>query len=457
MPSHRSPFQPPTPTHQFTEWYIATKDEWLLRRRPHKSAYALDATGEADDPYSDRQLLARASLTFDPAVRAVIDEFWDIVNWEDHVEKRLRSHGQDAKISKHAMRVSKPEYMEFNMNLQRHVAMHGGDLTKGDAAATMRKARAGGKTDASPDGFDEEAAARIAEREWEFDCLGRDTLSYDEFFMSIFQLMDAWAEGLDADAYSSFMTTLIEETTAVQHLAGTDGQTLRGWKWVSDHRLEDERAVEARLKMEEEEEKDEAGAEAEAAVAAAVAVARPVEPPGKSKATVEPGVGFNKGSAPTPKSPPVSNRQVSMVMRREAQNVKEGGANVKARKETVSPVRAAAAAAATTAKRGAAVDKKTTLVKEAKALRGKKVDVVGTGQKDLDGRRGVAKQADEDGNVEIELEPDVPAPSAETDAAAKPARRRSVTLSAANLIEITPAQEKHEAQQVKKATRLVGR
>ena len=113
-------------------------------------------------------------------------QFWDIVNWEDHLEHRIGHGGKDTVINKYKMQVTKAEYIEFNMNLQRHVAMNGGDLGKGDGGD------GGGigldKRRKQPSVFDEEVAARVAEREWEFDCQGRNALTYDEFFMSIFQV-----------------------------------------------------------------------------------------------------------------------------------------------------------------------------------------------------------------------------------------------------------------------------
>ena len=59
---------------EFTEWYNSKKDDWLLKRRPSSTPNTLDTYGVMVDLASDRRLLTRASLTFEPSVRVVIDE-----------------------------------------------------------------------------------------------------------------------------------------------------------------------------------------------------------------------------------------------------------------------------------------------------------------------------------------------------------------------------------------------
>ena len=72
---------------EFTEWYKSNMDDWLLNRRRDSSPYSLDAKGDSTDRASDRRLLMRASLTFDPSVRAAIDE---VSLGKGHVQGRGR-------------------------------------------------------------------------------------------------------------------------------------------------------------------------------------------------------------------------------------------------------------------------------------------------------------------------------------------------------------------------------
>ena len=116
------------------------------------------------------------------------------------------------------------------------------------------------------------------------------------------QLIDAWADGLDKETYANLMNTLIQETTTVQQIAGNDGgHTLRGWKWVSDHRLEDEKEVQARVEAEVASEAQRSEQDAEQ---------------NEDESVAELGMGFDTKKDKSPEY--LSNRKLSSMMKDKA-------------------------------------------------------------------------------------------------------------------------------------------
>ena len=173
---------------EFTRWYSSTNDDWVTQRRTHMA-----------DTLNDVVLLQRESLRFDPRVRGMIDEFWDIVNFEAADE--------------YATFISQDEYIEFNLHLQRHVAV---DL-HGEPAAD----------------FDETAATEVAAKEWEFDSQGKPHMEKDDFTLAMFQLVDAWSDEVSSNAYNDFLDELLQNTTRLE--VTQDGRTRRVWKWKTEH------------------------------------------------------------------------------------------------------------------------------------------------------------------------------------------------------------------------------
>lgn len=225
---------------EFSEWYRSDEDDWTLGRRKNDS----DVGGM--DKYSDQRLLERQSLCFDANVRAAIDAFWKVINWEEDQDTNIEV--DTSKVNKSFM-VSEAEYIEFNINLQRHVAEEAlkEDSDESEDEVKPKKKKNGGgkgsKRKKAPkkgieDFFDENRALMIAEREWEFDSEGQTEIGYDDFFMSMFQLVDAWAERIDVSSFTGFLEILLKGTTTI---IGKDarGRPKRGWKWLTGPHAEE--------------------------------------------------------------------------------------------------------------------------------------------------------------------------------------------------------------------------
>ena len=84
----------------------------------------------------------------------------------------------------------------------------------------------------------------LPHQEWEFDARGKNAMDYDTFALSVFQMADAWAEEITAEAYTTFMTELLVDTTEMKLMS--DGSHARMWRWQSKKRLAE---VEERKEM----------------------------------------------------------------------------------------------------------------------------------------------------------------------------------------------------------------
>ncbi|KAH8096482.1 serine/threonine kinase [Aureococcus anophagefferens] len=144
---------------EFDRWLFNTSDVWLERRRR-----------APDDEFSDKRLLERELLRFDPGVQTMLQRMWDLVDMDD-------SGAVDRE----------EEYVRLNINLQQAVM----------------------------DDFDPSEGRKIALREWEFDSQGCETMDKRLFFWSFFQLADAWRDGPDitGEAYVGFIDFLTDRAT----------------------------------------------------------------------------------------------------------------------------------------------------------------------------------------------------------------------------------------------------
>lgn len=143
---------------EFDRWLFNTSDVWLERRRR-----------APDDEFSDKRLLERELLRFDPGVQTMLQRMWDLVDMDD------------------SGAVDREEYVRLNINLQQAVM----------------------------DDFDPSEGRKIALREWEFDSQGCETMDKRLFFWSFFQLADAWRDGPDitGEAYVGFIDFLTDRCT----------------------------------------------------------------------------------------------------------------------------------------------------------------------------------------------------------------------------------------------------
>ena len=190
----------------FIEWYCSDEDAWLAERRqepiraPTLSANStplarLRAVAAAakvrEDPCTDRALLGREALKWDPRVRRCIDAFWTLTD-EDG------SGYLDVE-----------EYVHLWANLKR-VVSSGGETRRRAAEAEAADDR------------------RAALKEWEFDAQGADHLNYSRFALSFFQIADAWTDKVSADAYGTFLEWLLSAATVSDPAGGR-----RRWKWAA--------------------------------------------------------------------------------------------------------------------------------------------------------------------------------------------------------------------------------
>ena len=194
----------------FIEWYCSDEDAWLAERRqepiraPSLSANStplarLRAVAAAakvrEDPCSDRALLGREALKWDPRVRRCIDEFWTLTD-ED-------GSGY----------LDVDEYVHLWANLKRVVSSDGETANR---RTTQRRA-----TEAAND-------RRAALKEWEFDAQGANHLDYNRFALSFFQIADAWTDEVSADAYGTFLEWLLSASSVSDPTRGR-----RRWKWAA--------------------------------------------------------------------------------------------------------------------------------------------------------------------------------------------------------------------------------
>ena len=185
---------------EFLKWYSNEADFDLHSRRNLPT-----------DALSDKALLIRDALRFDERVRGMIDEFWDILNYEAevaciHAQRFHACIGPHPQHHPHTYTpttqdeneayASKDEYIEFNLHLQRHVLI--------DLHSEL------------PADFDEDAATVVAEQEWEFDSQGKPHMDKETFTLSMFQLVDAWSDETSAKAYNHFLDELLQMTTVVR-------------------------------------------------------------------------------------------------------------------------------------------------------------------------------------------------------------------------------------------------
>jgi hypothetical protein len=137
---------------------------------------------DSDDEWTtDKALLQRESLRFDPQILGLLNTIW----------VTARHH--------HKM-VQKDDYIEMSMKLYRFLVADG----------------------------DDEGAMKMATEEWERDSHGHDHLERTRFAQSWFELTDKWTDTIDAEHYCEFLQGIIEQLTVVVE----DGT--REWKKDAD-------------------------------------------------------------------------------------------------------------------------------------------------------------------------------------------------------------------------------
>ena len=214
---------------EFAQWYSSKADAWVSQRR-----------SDPEDEFNDTRLLRREMLYFDSSLREKILVFWELISRKVDDDIAAEDEDEDGNIRPkyHARTIKQEEYLEFNMNLQRFVAL---------------------KIQNEP--FNEELAIKVALREWEFDTRPRrgessakvntsTTMTKDQFFRAMLQLVDAWsAERADTKSCHAFLDKLLNENTTVT--TTSTGDEMRVWKWhsaVVQRRLIELKKNESRLR-----------------------------------------------------------------------------------------------------------------------------------------------------------------------------------------------------------------
>eukprot|EP00741_Cyanophora_paradoxa_P000945 tig00000448_g913.t1 len=129
--------------------------------------YGGGAVAQESALYTNKALLQRESLKFDPAVREVLERLWVVADVdEDGV-------------------IDHDEYVDLNKRIYKHL----------NAV------------------WDEAAAALNAELDWAFDVQSAAALDRPRFFLSFFQLADQWTDGIDAQEYARFLEGLFGAIT----------------------------------------------------------------------------------------------------------------------------------------------------------------------------------------------------------------------------------------------------
>jgi hypothetical protein len=121
-------------------------------------------------------LMARKHLKTHPALKAIVLKFWNIFDDDD------------------SGALSHDEYITLNKLLHKALLP---DVT-------------------------EEEAKMSAETDWHEDCNGEETMDFDGFFSSMFQLADIWCEDIDGAEYEGFLKNLLNQIMAKGLVKGGD-------------------------------------------------------------------------------------------------------------------------------------------------------------------------------------------------------------------------------------------
>jgi hypothetical protein len=198
--------------YEFAQWYRSTADEWVTASR----------RSDPEDEFNDQHLLHREILYFDSGLRRKISTFWELINPVNDDSNAAEDENDEEDGDRYRPPTIKQEkYLEFNMNLQRFVALN-----------------------VQHEPFNEEIAIKVALREWEFDTRARRgeggvesgstkmTMTKDQFFRSMLQLVEAWStEQASKSACHEFLDNLLKENTMLCQTAFSGTQ--RVWKWSS--------------------------------------------------------------------------------------------------------------------------------------------------------------------------------------------------------------------------------
>eukprot|EP00741_Cyanophora_paradoxa_P003022 tig00000663_g2934.t1 len=120
--------------------------------------------------YTQKDLLLRESIRFDPGIAGILSRFWRVTDEEG------------------LGRVSKAEYLKFHNLLYKALNKH----------------------------FDAARAAAVAEEDWELDSGAHDELNADRFRLSLFEMADAWAGEVTAGEYARVLEIVFERITYLE-------------------------------------------------------------------------------------------------------------------------------------------------------------------------------------------------------------------------------------------------
>ena len=103
--------------------------------------------------------------------------------------------------------------------------------------------------------FDEADAARCIAEDWQRDTRGGSMLSRGMFLDALFELVDVWADGINASEYTGFLDTLFEHVAEVHDVLGPDGRIVRQmYIWKAPEQVKHDPA---KFGSDEEDEEDE--------------------------------------------------------------------------------------------------------------------------------------------------------------------------------------------------------
>eukprot|EP00935_MAST-01C_sp_MAST-1C-sp1_P000011 g11.t1 len=150
--------------------YLAIKEE-AEREIQKMEKLQQQANGETDyktdgdrTMYQPEAIMQRKALMRLPEIRAVVEEFWTLI------DLAKEEHGQ----------LTKDSYMLLSTKL--HLAL-------------------------VPD-VQKEALLISAAQDWVEDSNGKETMDFEQFFSSMFELADIWVEGIDGAEYVAFLQRL---------------------------------------------------------------------------------------------------------------------------------------------------------------------------------------------------------------------------------------------------------
>jgi guanylate kinase len=155
--------------------------------------------------YTDKALLMRESLKFDPRIVSVLEQIWEAADHD------------------HSGAVSKDEYFVMSLKLNRvfneseddreegDVRIEDSVFEEGDALNLKVTADqgAGGETLQRQEAEAVALALAQASEDWKRDSFGADTMDRTMFFQAWFELADIWTEVIDVEEYASFLRIIL--------------------------------------------------------------------------------------------------------------------------------------------------------------------------------------------------------------------------------------------------------